>query len=103
MHGQAANFASELKRSGSAFVLGGGADFYEKICGQLMDLGMQEAKLFAGENLTLKDEQIFEATPESQKTGKPVISSPLCWNGAESADHYHTALRMKHSPAETFR
>ena len=65
MHGQAANFALELKRSGSAFILGGGADFYETICGQLIDLGMQETKLFAGENLTLKDEQIFEATPES--------------------------------------
>ena len=55
----------ELKCSGSAFILGGGADFYETICGQLIDLGMQETKLFAGENLTLKDEQIFEATPES--------------------------------------
>ena len=65
MHGQAANFALELKRFGSAFILGGGADFYETICGQLIDLGMQETKLFAGENLTLKDEQIFEATPES--------------------------------------
>ena len=52
MHGQAANFALELKRSGSAFILGGGADFY------------------AGENLTLKDEQIFEATPESLKDRK---------------------------------
>ena len=70
MHGQAANFASELKRSGSAFVLGGGADFYEKICGQLMDLGMQETKLFAGENLTLKDEQIFTSTPEKLKGRK---------------------------------
>ncbi len=70
MHGQAANFASELKRSGSAFVLGGGADFYEKICGQLMDLGMQETKLFAGENLTLKDEQIFTSTPEELKGRK---------------------------------
>ena len=70
MHGQAANFALELKRSGSAFILGGGADFYETICGQLIDLGMQETKLFAGENLTLKDEQIFEATPESLKDRK---------------------------------
>ena len=47
MHGQAANFALELKRSGSAFILGGGSDFYETICGQLIDLGMQETKLFA--------------------------------------------------------
>lgn len=70
MHGQAANFASELKRSGSAFVLGGGADFYEKICGQLIDLGMQETKLFAGENLTLEDEQIFTSTPEEIKGRK---------------------------------
>ena len=31
---------------------------------------MQETKLFAGENLTLKDEQIFEATPESLKDRK---------------------------------
>ena len=83
MHGQAANFASELKRSGSAFVLGGGADFYEKICGQLMDLGMQEAKLFAGENLTLKDEQIFEATPESLKDRKAPSLAVLYaeWSG----------------------
>lgn len=50
--------------------LAGGADFYETICGQLIDLGMQETKLFAGENLTLKDEQIFEATPESLKDRK---------------------------------
>jgi len=70
MHGQAANFALELKRSGSAFVLGGGADFYEKICEQLMDLGMQETKLFAGENLTLKDEQIFTSTPEKLRGRK---------------------------------
>ena len=83
MHGQAANFVSELKRSGSAFVLGGGADFYEKICGQLMDLGMQEAKLFAGENLTLKDEQIFEATPESLKDRKAPSLAVLYaeWSG----------------------
>ena len=70
MHGQTANFASELKRSGSAFVLGGGADFYEKICEQLIDLGMQETKLFAGENLTLKDERIFTSTPEELKGRK---------------------------------
>ena len=70
MHGQAANFALELKRSGSAFILGGGADFYETICGQLIDLGMQETKLFAGENLTLEDEQIFTSTPEEIKGRK---------------------------------
>ena len=83
MHGQAANFASELKRSGSAFVLGGGADFYEKICGQLIDLGMQETKLFAGENLTLKDERIFEVTPEGLKDRKAPSLAVLYaeWNG----------------------
>ena len=70
MHGQAANFALELKRSGSAFILGGGSDFYETICGQLIDLGMQETKLFAGENLTLEDEQIFTSTPEEIKGRK---------------------------------
>ncbi len=83
MHGQAANFASELKRSGCAFILGGGADFYEKICEQLMALGMQETKLFVGENLTLKDEQIFEATPEGLKDQKAPSLAVLYaeWNG----------------------
>lgn len=83
MHGQAANFASELKRSGRAFVLGGGTDFYEKICGQLIDLGMQETKLFAGENLTLKDERIFEVTPEGLKDRKAPSLAVLYaeWNG----------------------
>ena len=70
MHGQATNFALELKRSGRAFVLGGGPDFYEKIGGQLIDLGMHETKLIAGEKLTLKDERIFEATPEGLKDRK---------------------------------
>lgn len=79
MHGQAANFALELKRSGSAFILGGGADFYETICGQLIDLGMQETKLFAGENLTLKDEQNFRGDPRKPDRPKgPVFSCPLC-------------------------
>ncbi len=84
MHGQAANFASELKRSGRAFVLGGGTDFYEKICSQLMDLGMQDTKLFTGENLTLKDEQIFETTPEGLKDRKAPSLAVLYaeWNGA---------------------
>ena len=83
MHGHTANFASELKRSGRAFVLGGGEDFYEKICGQLMDLGMQGTKLFAGENLTLWDEQIFETTPEGLKDRKAPSLAVLYaeWNG----------------------
>ena len=38
------NFASELKRTGRVFVLGGGTDFYGKICGQLEELGMQGDK-----------------------------------------------------------
>lgn len=83
MHGQEANFASELKRSGQAFILGGGADFYEKICGQLIDLGMQDTKLFAGENLTLKEEQIFESTPKDLKERKATSLAVLYaeWTG----------------------
>lgn len=93
----------ELKRSGSAFILGGGADFYETICGQLIDLGMQETKLFAGENLTLEDEQIFTSTPEEIKSRKAPSLAVLYaeWTGPE--DLYPTVFPMRHSPAETFR
>ena len=59
-----------IKALRQCFILGGGSDFYETICGQLIDLGMQETKLFAGENLTLEDEQIFTSTPEEIKGRK---------------------------------
>ena len=103
MHGQAANFALELKRSGSAFILGGGSDFYETICGQLIDLGMQETKLFAGENLTLEDEQIFTSTPEEIKGRKAPSLTVLAWNGPNFEDLYPTVFPMRRSPAGRFR
>lgn len=79
MHGQETNFASELKRTGRAFVLGGGTDFYGKICGQLEELGMQETKLFIGENLSLDGEQVLSGSLETiQGAEGSAAGGPLC-------------------------
>ena len=83
MHGQETNFASELKRTGRAFVLGGGADFYGKICGQLEELGMQDAKLFIGENLSLDGEQVLSGSLETfrERKAPPLAVLYAEWNG----------------------
>ena len=83
MHGQETNFASELKRTGRAFVLGGGTDFYGKICGQLEELGMQETKLFIGENLSLDGEQVLSGSLETfrERKAPPLAVLYAEWNG----------------------
>ena len=83
MHGQETNFASELKRTGRAFVLGGGADFYGKICRQLEELGMQDAKLFIGENLSLDGEQVLSGSLETfrERKAPPLAVLYAEWNG----------------------
>lgn len=88
MHGQETNFASELKRTGRAFVLGGGNRFLREDRGQLEELGMQETKLFIGENLSLDGEQVRSGSLEAfrERKAPPLAVLYAEWNGPLPAD-----------------
>ena len=64
LHGRAGSVVPELRRWGRVFALTDGADAVRRLCADLIDAGMGDARLSVGQRLSYPDERILRGTAE---------------------------------------
>lgn len=62
LHGREGSVVAELRHWGKVFALMDGADAVKRICAELCDAGMADARVSVGERLSYPDERIIEST-----------------------------------------
>ena len=67
LHGRQGSAASAVKRWGKVFALLDGTDAIRRVCADLIDAGMADAKVFVGERLSYPDEKLTRGTAEALK------------------------------------
>ncbi|MCQ4725848.1 precorrin-6A reductase [Anaerotignum faecicola] len=67
LHGRETDFVNEVYENGRVFILLGGRNTAEYVCGKLAEYGLGKVKIYVGENLSYTNEKITEGTAESLK------------------------------------
>ena len=68
LHGRQGSAASALRRWGKVFALLDGTDAVQRVCADLIENGMSEARVYVGERLSYPDERLTQGTAEELKS-----------------------------------
>ena len=70
IHGRKENLIAAVRGHFRTFTLLGGRDNVASLCGQLLEYGFADVKLYIGERLHYEDERITEGTPKELRDGQ---------------------------------
>ena len=84
LHGRSGSVAPELRRHGKVFALLDGTEAIRRICRELLDAGMGDARLSVGERLSYPDEKITRGMASTLRdyACAPLSAVLLEWEGA---------------------